>query len=205
MEAQPAGEVFRRRVTAARESAGLSIAELGRRLRDLGFKSFSRQALSDLEAGKRKRVSIDEALAIAWVLGVAPLHLFVPFESPDPAVDEAGEPVDLGDGKPYYAPDKALEVVPDIVMTPVEARAWIRGDAVRDAGDEFPLKQWHRFYVEEVPPPWRHNHPGAASNAGEEAWRRVYRWQQKGRKQQGGKPLPAIPAPLYVKFKKEEQ
>src|SRR5205814_8867413 len=59
----------------SREAAGLSQTQLSALLNDLGVR-LNRQAVIALEAKPQaRRVSLDEALAIAACLGVAPVHL----------------------------------------------------------------------------------------------------------------------------------
>jgi DNA-binding XRE family transcriptional regulator len=63
-----------------RGKAKISHVQLSKRLAALGV-DMSRKALIELERQPpRRRVSLDEALAIAAALGVAPIHLMVPFE-----------------------------------------------------------------------------------------------------------------------------
>jgi hypothetical protein len=58
-------------------------------------------------------VSLDEALALAAALGIAPVHLFVPRE------DHA-----------------QVEIVPCLVVSALQARAWLRGQEPLPGMDE---------------------------------------------------------------------
>jgi hypothetical protein len=141
-----ASQVFGRRMREAREShpERLSRSQLAQRLTAAGFSS-SERTIERTETGRREP-GLDEALAIAWILGVAPSHMIVPFERPEPADTEAGLIFD--------APE-FLHVVDGIDMHPIEARAWISGSSLRQIGDE-PLRAWLRFGYDEAPPPVRY-------------------------------------------------
>jgi transcriptional regulator with XRE-family HTH domain len=52
--------------------------ELADRCERAGVPRLTTQVIADLETGRRIRLSIDEVLVLALVLGVAPLHLMVP-------------------------------------------------------------------------------------------------------------------------------
>ena len=130
----------------ARDRAGISQVQLSERLAALGV-TVSRKALLEMERmPPRRRVSLDEALAIAAALGVAPIHLMVPFED-DTVLSE-----DLADEGVFEA--KTSLKVGNLVMVPVVARKWIRGTAIYP--DPGPLELWHRFYCVEVPPAVRY-------------------------------------------------
>jgi transcriptional regulator with XRE-family HTH domain len=133
-------EAFRRRLREVRASTGISQADLAARLDALDYK-LSRGAIADIERGER-RVSLDDALAVAAALGVAPLHLIVPFES-DRVISE--EAADIG----IFEPVAELVVTPKLKMIPMVARSWIRGTAIHlDA----PLDHWRTYYRDETPP-----------------------------------------------------
>src|SRR5438128_1706924 len=84
-------QAFGQRLRDARRTAPrqLSQAELSKRLGDLGV-PVSRQTLIEIEKGNR-RVTLDEALAIAAAVGVAPVHLMVPFEDDEVLNPDAAE------------------------------------------------------------------------------------------------------------------
>jgi transcriptional regulator with XRE-family HTH domain len=91
-----------RRVRDLRERHAFTQAGLAEKLANFGM-PIDRSAIARLENGKRG-VSLEEAVRLAFVLNVAPVHLLV-----DPDGDEAITPV------------------PGAELTPSEARAWIRG------------------------------------------------------------------------------
>ena len=72
--AGPVSRVFGRQVRAARELRGLSQAKLSRRLKDAGV-DLAQVTVARIENGDR-RISVDDALALAVALGVNPLYLF---------------------------------------------------------------------------------------------------------------------------------
>jgi transcriptional regulator with XRE-family HTH domain len=142
-----ASEVFGQRMREARERAGISQVQLSKRLAAIGVE-MSRKALIELERQPpRRRVSLDEALAIAAALGVAPIHLMVPFE------DDAVLSEELAEEGIFDATTELK--VGNLTMVPVVARKWIRGTAIYP---EAPLDElWHRFYCIEVPPAVRYH------------------------------------------------
>jgi transcriptional regulator with XRE-family HTH domain len=77
------GAIFGRRVREVRSRLQWSQAELARRLEELG-RPMSQAVIARIEAkdpGTRAlKVSLDDVLAIAAVLGVSPLFLFLPLE-----------------------------------------------------------------------------------------------------------------------------
>lgn len=138
------GEIFSRRMKDAREAAGIAQTELSRRLEELGY-TLKRSAIADIESGRR-RVTLDDALAISAALGVAPLHMIVPFEDEDPISTDAAD-------RGIFNAPVGLKVG-GIRLLPIEARRWITGRQIYSDAD---LSQWERYYIEEVPPArrWR--------------------------------------------------
>ncbi len=63
-------------ITRARMRPRLTVAELAERIQQLG-RPITRQALSDIEA-ERRRVDVDDLVAIAAALGVSPATLLMP-------------------------------------------------------------------------------------------------------------------------------
>jgi transcriptional regulator with XRE-family HTH domain len=149
----PAAEVFARRLKAVRKAAGnVSQAELSRRLAEIGY-NLSRSQIADLESEdpeRRRRVTVDDLLAIAAALGVAPLHLIVPFEEEEPMMVEPR--LDEYDVPVFLAPVRLR--VGALTMLPSEARRWITGRQINLDAD---VSLWERYYTEEVPPArrWR--------------------------------------------------
>lgn len=62
------------RIRDARRSQGFSVRELSERTKELGHE-VTRQVLVNLEAGRRRALSIDDLFVIAHALGVNPLFL----------------------------------------------------------------------------------------------------------------------------------
>ena len=92
-----------RRVRYLRERHGLTQQDLADGLANWGM-PIDRSAIARLENGRRA-VSLEEAMRLAFILHVAPVHLFV-----DPDGDEPVAPI------------------PGAEYQPWEARAWIRGE-----------------------------------------------------------------------------
>jgi transcriptional regulator with XRE-family HTH domain len=136
------GQVVARRLREARLSAGLTQEQLSRRLADdVGYR-LSRVAIAEIEAGRR-RVTVDDWLALAAALNVAPVHLVVPFESERLLDKRYG----------YFEPAAMLRVGERLVMLPQEARSWIRGLVHHLSSHP---DTYDRFYRVETPPPQRY-------------------------------------------------
>jgi transcriptional regulator with XRE-family HTH domain len=102
---EPVGpvEVVARRMRELREKRRLSGARLAERMREAGI-PWQRDTVANLENGRRASVGVDELLALAAVLEVAPTHLLVPLE----------------DEQPY-------EITPGRVEPSGTVRDWVRG------------------------------------------------------------------------------
>lgn len=134
--AKYAGQIFARRLKEVRTRRGWSQTELAMRLEDFG-RPMLRQTIANLENPEHSRarhVPLEDVLAIAAVLGVAPVHMFVPLED-DTRVrlfertirdDEGSVVQDLG-------------VVPAFI-----ARAWVRGQGTVGEYN-------HRVFFSEMP------------------------------------------------------
>ena len=104
---------------------------------EAGFR-WDRFTVQNLENGRRASVTVDEFLALAYVLSVAPVHLLVPPVSQHdlvPAEEDA-----LGRAPYAYA------ITPTTSRAPTSGvRGWIRGERTIGAVDP-------RVYFSEVPP-----------------------------------------------------
>jgi transcriptional regulator with XRE-family HTH domain len=101
--ARPA-EIVAQRVKEARESRGWSQEDLARRLVEIGYAK-SRSALTKLEGGRFRGVSIDDVFALAAALGISPVYLLTPL-----------------------ADDAPVAISPRVIFPATVTRAWIRGD-----------------------------------------------------------------------------
>ena len=81
------GARFARRLREERERAGLSQADLAGRLSDVLNDAIYHSAVARMESGKRS-VKIDEAIAIADVLGVRLAELLEDRDTVDDRIDE---------------------------------------------------------------------------------------------------------------------
>jgi transcriptional regulator with XRE-family HTH domain len=105
-------DVVARRVQEVRQSRGWSAQRLAERCAEIGAPHLTAAVVANIETGRRdgegrrrRDITVDELLAFAAALGVAPLHLAIPPTGAEP-----------------YA------VTPGIVVEPSSARAWVRGE-----------------------------------------------------------------------------
>lgn len=112
------------RVRELRRNRGMSAQALSERMNAVGV-PWDRHIVANLETGRRAAVTVEELLALAYVLEVAPVHLIVPTD---------------GDDEPYRVTPAG---VPEVTRSRV--RHWVRGF------QELP-GQDHRRYFSEVPP-----------------------------------------------------
>jgi transcriptional regulator with XRE-family HTH domain len=117
-----AHRVIATRVKELRKRRGWSAQRLGEEMAAVGV-PWDRSIVANFENGRRSYVTVEELLALAYVLSVAPVHLVVPLEDSTP-----------------YAPVPSLQFTTAGVV-----RAWIRGQ--RTIGDTDP-----RLFYSEVPP-----------------------------------------------------
>lgn len=93
----------------------------------------NRSVIANIESRRRKAVTLEEALTLAYVLDVAPVHLMVPID-----VDEE-----------KYDAERYL-LTPDVRGPIPKARAWIRGDFCPPGRD--PRAYWSEVPAEEFKP-----------------------------------------------------
>jgi transcriptional regulator with XRE-family HTH domain len=110
------------RVRAARQRRGWSAERLAEEVTRAGVR-WDRYAVTNLERGRRQNITVEELLALAYVLSVAPVHLLVPTD----------------DGQADFIVAPAVDPVPAD-----DVRAWIRGSAPLPGQDP-------RVYFSEVP------------------------------------------------------
>ena len=146
MEEQTPSQVFRQRMREVREHGKLSQQDLCQRLVDIGF-ALRRSAIREIEKGSR-RISLDEALAIAAALGVAPVYMFTPFESDDPI-----EIDDRLQAEEQFTTITKLKIGEKLAMTPWEARRWTRGTEIYS---DAPPDRWATYYCNAADPGTRH-------------------------------------------------
>jgi transcriptional regulator with XRE-family HTH domain len=107
-------------VKELRTRRGWTAERLGEEMAKLGFR-WDRYTVGNLERGRRRSLTVEELLGLAYVLDVAPVHLLVP-------VDET---------RPYA-------VAPEATASANAVREWIRGSAPLPGRDP-------RLYFSEVP------------------------------------------------------
>lgn len=103
-------DVVAERVKAVRKKRGLTASQLAERCAEVGTPELTAQALSNIETGRRDKegrrrryVTVDEVVALALALGVAPVHLLI-----DPEGDD-------------------YQVTPTHAEPSTAVRAWVRG------------------------------------------------------------------------------
>lgn len=104
-------DTIRVRVKQLRARRGWTAAELGAALTEHGPK-WDRFTVANLENGKRQNVTVNELLALALVLDVAPTNLLVPL-----------------DDRPCQVTSKRTEDADTV-------RAWVRGEQPLPGTDE---------------------------------------------------------------------
>ncbi|MGA5108706.1 helix-turn-helix domain-containing protein [Streptomyces pseudogriseolus] len=102
--ADPTG-VVRARVKELRRRKGWTAAELGEQLATRGV-PWNRAIVTNFELGRRPAVSVQELMALALVLDVAPLNLLVPLDS-----------------QPYRVTPEATDVQDSVVVW-----RWLKGE-----------------------------------------------------------------------------
>lgn len=124
------------RAREVRHHRGLTVAELATRCAATGAPHLTRSVIHDIENGRptaglrRRAVTVDELLALALVLNVAPVHLLVPID---------------GDGEPY-------PLTPTSSYPRHRVRDWIRGPFYGHGTlNDFPAAADSREYYSEVP------------------------------------------------------
>ncbi len=139
-------DTVRQRVRALRRGR-FTADQLAEQLQAVGLK-WDKNVIASFETGRRKTLSVEELLALSYVLDVAPIHLLV---APD-------------DGRWY-------RYVPNIATAPARVRAWIRGEhwMMRRGGDE------RRYYTEVPAEEWV---PPRPLTDEERAQQREERWRQ---------------------------
>jgi transcriptional regulator with XRE-family HTH domain len=114
-------QVLARRLRELRNRQGLTAKGLSERLRERGV-NLGRVAIAKIEIGERG-VSLDEALALAYALNVAPVYLFLPLENDQPV---------------RMAEDKRA-----VKLKAGDMRGWVSGRGAAQGQDK-------RFYLMEV-------------------------------------------------------
>lgn len=114
-------QAVRENVPRLRKQRGLTQPALSRKL------GWSKQTVSDLESGKR-HIRLDDGMALAHVLEVAPVHLFTPW----------------GEKDAYEVESRNLGVA----MSAAEARFWVMGVRIP------PMVGHPRRYFSAVPDWW---------------------------------------------------
>jgi len=98
-------------VRIARENKRWKQSDLVARLEELGYTQWRQTKVAKIENGETKRLSLEDALALAAALGVKFEHLITPWD---------------GD----------VEVAPKLVRPAAEVRLWLRGERPLVAADE---------------------------------------------------------------------
>jgi transcriptional regulator with XRE-family HTH domain len=130
MAARRPGEYIGERIVTARKDRGWTQAELAKQLERLGPHNGWRQSkIAKIENGAAKKLALDDVLALAVALGVAPAYLLSPPEEGD------------------------VEVAPKLVCSAPDFRRWLRGEWPLEAdsarnyyfGALVPDSEWKRY------------------------------------------------------------
>lgn len=114
------------RVQELRHKRGWSAAVLAAKCAEVGMSTLNRSVLANVESGRRPYVTVEEMLALAYVLDVSPVSLVVPLE--------VGETADT----------LRYQVTPRHCLPLAHARDWVRGRYCPPGRDP-------RAYFSEVP------------------------------------------------------
>jgi transcriptional regulator with XRE-family HTH domain len=117
-------DVIREQLVAIRKRRGWTQAQLAQRLKELGYPHLGRAGLSKIELGARS-VTVDDLLALAAALDVAPVHLFVPYER-----------------------DRRVDITSDVGVSAATTRRWVHGWEPLPGSDE------KQYFSEMAPDEW---------------------------------------------------
>lgn len=106
------------RVRGLRRSGGLSQAELGERMAELGA-AWSRTVVAQVESGRRETVTVPELLALALAFRVPVTALLV---------DESAERVTVAEGHEYHPVDVLLWLIAERPLPGTGRRVHLPGD-----------------------------------------------------------------------------
>ena len=128
-------EAVAQRVRELRTDRGWSRRKLGEELTEAGLE-WDRDIVTNFELGRRRTLSVDEFLILAFVLDIAPVHLLVP---PYPQRGSEGwRPDGPDDSAPY-------QVTPKLLASCHEVRQFVR------AYEPLPGQDPWKFYEQRPP------------------------------------------------------
>ncbi|MFD6889116.1 helix-turn-helix domain-containing protein [Streptomyces sp. NPDC059957] len=135
-------DVVAERVKEVRKRRGLTAVQLAERCAAIGVPELTPQSVSNIETGRRDKagarrryVTVDELVALAVALEVAPVHLLVP---PHPSPRWDGGQHDPND-------EAAYRLTPTRTEPSFMVRRFIRGETPLPGMDE-------RAFYSEIPP-----------------------------------------------------
>ncbi len=108
-------DVVAARVRQVRTSRGLTVPQLAERCAAVGAPQLSVQAIYKIEGQREsatrspRRVTVDELLALALALDVAPVHLVIPFGDDEPCALTAGVTEPAAEARPWFTGQNALK------------------------------------------------------------------------------------------------
>ena len=135
MESRTAQAVIAGRVVALRQARGASQQDLADRLTEIGYPKLHRTALSKLEKCAQ-RITVEDLLALAVALDVAPVVLLTPQEGEALDVVPTITPLEAADANPWL---KGWEPIPGSDIESRSRYAGARGDR-RDLGPAEPTR-----------------------------------------------------------------
>lgn len=96
------------RVKDIRERKGWSAQRLADRCEELGAEYLNRSVIANIESGRKKNVTLEQAFILAFALGVAPIFLMVPIDNGEDLME-------------------AMQIAPHAMYEPGVVRDWARG------------------------------------------------------------------------------
>ncbi len=126
-------DVVRERVRALRRGR-YTADQLAERLQAVGVK-WDRNVVASFETGRRKTLAVEELLALALILDVAPVNLLVPLED-----------------------DRLYRYVPAHHTYAGWVRKWVRGESWIDHDGGDPRRYYTEVPADEWSPPERRKH-----------------------------------------------
>ncbi len=120
-ESRPS-RLIARQVRKARNDRGWSAQRLAEELQKVGL-PWDRTIIANLENGRRQAVSVEELLALSYVLAVPPILMLAPLDEVD-----------------------GVSITPDLAVPPGLAHRWIVGEAPPVDAEHYArdIKEWRR-------------------------------------------------------------
>jgi transcriptional regulator with XRE-family HTH domain len=105
-----ASDIAARRIREARQGHGWTVKDLAERCMDAGAEKITAPVITNLETRRRpgREITAEELIALAWVLGVPPVHLLSPLDGTERLRVVPGEEKDAIEAPAWLADDDAV-------------------------------------------------------------------------------------------------